>query len=362
MARFSGLGLLFRLVVEGSSVCLCALSLGAGWSGTLLSAQDKPTFTLHAYTDLIEIPVLVLGADRGTAAPVAANQFSVRLDGGPKFQATHVRREGDDPISLAILLDVSGPGTELVGKINDAIAKLAPLSLRPQDHVSIYALDCVVYRSLNDAPAESDTLKRGIDAVLQPWKSRDMKKLRPKCQHGTHLWDALGYITAEMYRLPGRRVILAVTGGNDAGSTRTWNTLRFLAQSTGVAIFGLTYVPEEPGTLHFRDVSFEDAFNSVCELSGGIVLTASRRTVGEEVKRFVTMLRERYIVEFPRPLKGKAGAHNLIVEIDKSDDIILASGISVPVENPAILADPTTVPSDPSHAPEFGKRRILNPQ
>jgi hypothetical protein len=39
--------------------------------------------------------------------PVAANRFSVSLDGGPQFRATYVRLERDDPISLSILIDVS---------------------------------------------------------------------------------------------------------------------------------------------------------------------------------------------------------------------------------------------------------------
>jgi hypothetical protein len=41
------------------------------------------------------------------------------------------------------------------------------------------------------------------------------------------------------------------------------------------------------------------------------------------------------------------------------NDFIRPSGISVPMPDPAVLADPTTVPSDPSHAPEQGQRRIM---
>ena len=44
------------------------------------------------------------------------------IDSGPWFRATHVRQEGDDPISLSILLDVSGDAAELMPKIDDAIA------------------------------------------------------------------------------------------------------------------------------------------------------------------------------------------------------------------------------------------------
>jgi hypothetical protein len=47
--------------------------------------------------------------------------------------------------------------------------------------------------------------------------------------------------------------------------------------------------------------------------------------------------------------------------VNKTDAFIRPAGISVPVVDPAVLADPTTVPSDPSSTPELGKRRVLTP-
>jgi hypothetical protein len=333
--------------------------LAVGSCGNVLCAQDGATTTLHVYADTIQIPVLVLGADRQPTAPVAPGRFKVSLDDGPKFRATHVRLEGDDPISLAILLDVSGKETDLIPKIDEAIASLAPLSLTSRDHVAIYALECKLIRSLNDAPAGQAELKRGVNAVLGSWTNRGSAKRVSGCQNPVRLWDALTFLTYSLSSLPGRRVVLAVTNGNDKGSKHSWNELRTYAQAMGVTIFGLSYVPEETGHLHFLNMGYEDAFNSLCELSGGMVLTASRRNEADELKRFTAMLRGRYIVEFPRPFHSKGGEHTLIVSIDKSDAFIRSSGITVPIADPAVLADPMTVPSDPSHAPEYGNHRIL---
>ena len=63
-------------------------------------------------------------------------------------------RKGDDPISLSILLDVSGDAAELMAKMTDAIAALRRCLFIAKDHVSIYALDCSLVRSLNDVPAD----------------------------------------------------------------------------------------------------------------------------------------------------------------------------------------------------------------
>jgi hypothetical protein len=149
MARFGGLGFCCRSTARRTSFWLCVLGLAVGWSGVALVAQqptavvDGGVPTLHVYTNLIQIPTLVLGPNRERLkTPIAEKRFSVRIDSGPWFRATHVRREGDDPISLSILLDVSGDASKLMPKISDVIAGLAPLSLHPKDHVSIYVLDC----------------------------------------------------------------------------------------------------------------------------------------------------------------------------------------------------------------------------
>jgi hypothetical protein len=363
MARFSRLRFHLRLcygpIVRVAAFWVCGAGLAVGLCGNVAGAQDGATTTLHVYTNTIQIPVLVLGAGREPIAPIAPGRFKVSLDDGPKFRATHVRPEGDDPISLAILLDVSGNDTDLMPKIDEAIAGLVPLSLSSRDHVSIYALDCKLVRSLDDVPAEQGRLKNGVDAALQSWTNRGRSKQREDCQRPVRLWDALVFLTHALESLPGRRVILAVTNGNDKGSKHSWNELRTYAQGTGVTIFGLRYLPEEVGRLHILNIGGEEAFNWLCELSGGMVLTASRRTEAEELKRFTTMLRGRYIVEFPRPFHSKGGEHSLTVTIDESDAFIRSSGITVPIADPAVLANPMTVPSDPSRTPEYGNRRIL---
>jgi hypothetical protein len=103
----------------------------------------------------LQVPVLVLrpNGDR-IKTPISNPRFSVSLDSGPWFPATHVRPEGDDPITLSILLDTSGDGGLLMPKMAEAIASLAPESLRSQDHVSVYALDCSLISGPSDVPAQ----------------------------------------------------------------------------------------------------------------------------------------------------------------------------------------------------------------
>ena len=160
-----------------------------------------------------------------------------------------------------------------------------------------------------------------------------------------------------LHRLPGRRVMLAITDGNNKGSKYSWNDVRTYATTTGVAVFGMVYSPPVFG--QYRTTSYGDAFRRVCELSGGMIFRSNGRDLEETLQRFTKTVRERYIVEFPPPFNSTAGGHCLLVTIDKLDAFIRPAGITVPMADPAVLADPTTVPADPSRAPVTGTRQVL---
>jgi hypothetical protein len=376
-----GLESRYRPVKSGAKSLLGMAALAAVFNGAALMAQDEPNGvdsgvpTLHVYTNTIQIPTLVLTMTTSDLVrkPIEESRFSVSIDSGPWFRATHVRQEGDDPISLSILLDVSGDAAGLMSRIGDALGKLAPLSLRPGDRVSVYALDCSLFRTLNNAPVDSVLLRQGVENALQSWTQRKGKR-EESCEHRVHLWDGLGQVAVNLSNLPGRRVILVVTDGEDTGSKHTWNEVRDFAQATGTAVFGLNFARTLPmgvetygrgrgGYLASGGGPFvvvESPLISVCELSGGIVMRMNdAASLPATLERFVKMLRERYIVEFPRPANSTAGQHGMEVKIAKGSYLIRPSGVSLPVPDAALLADPTTIQAGPSQTPEQGKRKVM---
>ena len=389
---------LAKRVVVGATRWLCVVAFATCLSGAPLAAQDKSisagaetvqddsTSTLHVYRSLLQVPVLVLrpNGDR-LKTPISDTRFSVSLDSGPWFPATHVRPEGDDPITLSILLDLNGDGRSLMSKMVEAIANLAPKSLGPQDHVSVYALSCSLISGASDLPADSTVLKRAVNGVLSSSTERNNKKQVAEvsdsdCGQKAHLWDALARLTESLHKLPGRRVMLVISDGNDDGSAHTRNQVIEGAQAASVAIFGFKYSPDTTSTstenpLQSRGeygISTETAqpaeldkanpFRNLCELTGGTARLASPKTLNARLKGFTAMVRERYIVEFPRPLNGKSGRHEITVRIDQGNYFVRSAGITFPLMSPAVLADPTTVPSNPSLAPSFGSPSPIRPQ
>src|SRR5258705_6979850 len=330
-------------------IWLLGAGLVAGGGGAAIGAQAVGIPTLHVYENLIQIPVLVLDPVGATNEPIAPRRFAISVDSGPRFRPTYVRPEGDDPISLSILLDASGPEDDLLPKIDAAIAGLAPLSLQARDQVSVYALDCTLIKTLDDAPAEQERLRRAVDSALLSWTYRRQNKHRSDCNPTLHLSDALTFVMDGLHRLPGRRVMLAITDGNDKGSKYSWNDVRTHATATGVVVFGMGYIPSVFG--QYRTTSYGDAFRSVCELSGGMIFPSNGRDVAETLQRFTKTVRERYIVEFPPPFNSTAGRHRLLVTIGKMDAFILPAGMTVTVAESDMVAGSTERAGEPSAGP-----------
>jgi hypothetical protein len=339
-----------------------------------------PTPTLRVYTNLKQIPVLVLTHDYVRMKPIDPSGFRLSLDSGPRFRPTYVRREGDDPISLAILIDTSKPDNELLPALIQSIAALPPDFLHPQDRVSVYAVDCYLIRTTFNSPANPAVLADGVQRAMAPWQIRqtqneELKKKKktppPPCRTGLPLWDSMAEVLNDLDQQSGRRVILAVTDGVDTGSRTLWKDVMTHAQFHSETVFGLLPNPtitlqksletSEMSSFHPTFINApENKFEQICVNSGGIQLQASKHTTLYRLKEFTQMVRERYILEFPRATNEEAGIHTLMVTYRKKSNLyIAAAGITVPVASEEEKKGTNTIQADPSKAPAEGDRKVL---
>ena len=347
------------------------------------ATADPATPTLRVYTNLKQVPVLVLTQDYRRMKPIDASGFRLSLDSGPRFRPTYVRREGDDPISLAILIDTSKPDNELLPSLLQSIAALPPDFLHPQDRVSVYAVDCYLTRTTFNSPANSAVLADGVQRAMAPWQIRqtqneELKKKKkappPPCRIALPLWDSMAEVLSDLDQQSGRRVLLVVTDGVDTGSRTLWKDVMTHAQFHSESVFGLLPTPAiilqkslqtpEMSPFHSMFVNApENKFEQICVNSGGIQLQASQHTTMYRLKEFTQMVRERYILEFPRATNEEAGIHTLMVTYRKKSNLyIAAAGITVPVASQEEKKGANTIQRDPSQAPAEGDRKVLLPK
>ena len=206
-------------------------------------------------------------------------------------------------------------------------------------------------------------LAQGVALALEEWKTRKEGRVKTGCESPWGLWDSTTAVVHGMERERGRRVLLVVTDGVDRGSRTNWNDLRMLAEQSGVAIFGMVHPDDMFASLHSGFPSTSNTFGALCELSGGMVLTTALQNLATQLKYFTSLLRGRYIVEFPRPSSATGGVHDMEVTVaDRPDAFIRAAGVTVPVDDPTLLKDPMTVPVDRTNAPVLGKGKAVAPK
>jgi hypothetical protein len=370
---------------RGAPAYIVSLLVTAGLASAIgAPAQEATPYTLHVYTNLVQVPALVLTGERKPVPPIKLDQFSISLDHGPLFHPSQMRMQGDDAISLAVLLDVSGASDDIVKSFVRDFPKLAPEYLRPKDRVSIYAIDCTLVQSAVGISADPDAIKAGVISALASPGLHGAKQ-HGACTGSVHLWDAVVQVSKALGNLPGHPVLLVISDGKDGKSTASFTEANNQAINNSVAIFGLRDWAEvraekdagsqvaigpysgsraAPGVRVIassagKDEDLEDLFDLLCAGNGGFVKNLSQRDVAKSMQNLITLLRGRYILEYPRPDGGTPGMHTIAITVTGTPDRVWAPGVSYPTPDPAVLADPSTVRSAPSPA-TFGPRRPVD--
>jgi hypothetical protein len=313
---------------------------------TTQSTEYNAPYTLHVYTRLVQLPTLVLSPTYQPLPPIDPQKFNLSLDAGPRFHPNHVRVEGDDPITLAILLDVSGDQSDFLPDLSKDFSAWISSSLKPNDHVSIYAVDCALVRSANYATANPVVLQQQLDYAIQSPGAHG-NKAHATCHRSLNLRDSVAIVMQQLSKLPGRRVLLAFTDGYDGGSTLSILDIRSLATADAITIFGFT----NSDSFVLRR---ENGFNWLSEMTGGLFLQSSTQDLPEALHSFISTLRGRYILEFPTPSNMTSGHHDLQVTIDHTHAYISSSGITVALPDPAVTNDPNLIPTGNPDAPLLG--------
>ncbi len=310
---------------------------------------DDPRYTLHVYSRLVQIPTLVLSPSLQPLPPIDPHSFNVSIDTGPLFRPNRVRLEGDDPITLAILLDVSGDQSSLLPVFSQSLSAWATQSLRPHDRVSIYAIDCDLIRTTNNEPPNPAVLQRGLDAAITSPITLGNKK-HGTCGNSILLWNSMVVVMKQLSQLPGRRVLLVVSNGFDGHSTVKPDILKTDATVDAVTIFAIA----ARTSLIFP---WGRTMDSICQESGGILLVTSPHDLPQRLDHFIDLLRKRYVLSFYMPAEPTPGTHIMHVTIDHTDAFIRPSGISVPLPDPT----PTDIPSEAPYTPAPGTAPPMQP-
>jgi len=337
-----------------------------------VSEREEPSgsYTLHVYTDLVEVPTLVLTPLHSQFGSLTNKSFNVSLGGGPIFHPTDVRLEGNDPISVGILFDGTTVKRDMLKSFAATLANLPPDVFTARDSISVYAYDCELVRAAEARPVSPEALQESMKNIAAKRFGRMPSAPSKSCSLQNRLFDAVARVTTEMGLLPGRRVLVVLSEGTDFSSVNTWLDVALYAESKSVTIFGvrplyrhISRQSQRSGYSGWVTSEMEDRLGSVCGSTGGLLFESddSRAMQTAQIRRFVRMLRERYILEFPRPANGNAGNYSMEVKIDDAKAIIRPAGIAFPPRASGTKQPEGTLPEDRSKMPVVGSELDLIP-
>lgn len=326
-------------------------------------------YILRVYEDLVQVPALILQPDLHPVPALTKEQIFIRIDDGPPFHPPHMHIEGDEPISLSILIDASGGDQETINHLSSDAMQLAHTSLSASDHVSVFALDCQLVRAAIDLPSDLGTAIQG--ALATPTLHNG--KTLPTCAHSLKLWDASAMVAGELSQQTGRKVLILISAGMDRKSEAPWRALAHYAIAHSIAIFALHtrtnftiteglsgLLAVQPGGSYGRN-SGALVLANLSEASGGLVIAQSTQGTAEDIDRILAMVRGRYILEFPPPDARKAGRYIIRVNTPSIDAFITTAGVTVPMAVADQQNGSNVIPTSPSPA-IIGKRKPMSPQ
>ncbi len=229
--------------------------------------------------------VTVLTSVNGAAGLPVPNlsdaDFEIYEDG--KLQVINrVGRQEEQPLHLALLLDISASVRNRLKFEQEAALDFFRRVLRPQDRAALYAFNHDVYlrQDLTSSLGALETAVRGLEA-----------------RGATALYDAIFIAARRLEREPGRRVIIVVSDGQNTVSRVTRERVLEEVNRTDAIIFGICPV------IRTEYADFlpppDNDFDLLCRQTGGrvfMVTSLSELTTG--FAQLEAELRAQYVLSY----------------------------------------------------------------
>ena len=283
-----------------SPTVLCCLILVA----FSISAQTTDDAPIKVETTLINIPLVVSDRDGRHVGGLRKEDFTILLDG--EKQEIEYFADAEAPVSVAIILDLSGSTRPYIQKIRDA-AKAFVEKLNPSDQAAVLTFD--QFQKIDViSPLTSDRKKLSskIGSVRHNFSGFRPDWTRPEIS--PDMYDAIYQaMTKEFAGVKGRKAVIVLTDGFVVGRTVTPRVFDDTIVEGDAVIYPMMFITRQhvgPGnnsipTEVLYKLPVTAALNSIAVKTGGRLLIAAKDTdfksafqsVGDE-------LRKQYVLGF----------------------------------------------------------------
>ena len=247
-----------------------------------LAAQDDPKFS--ANVPLVRMLVTVKNDYGKPVAGLKASDFHV-FDNGVRQEVRYSETYSQQPLSLALLIDISGSTAKDLRYETDSVKRFLRAVVHqgnPEDAAAIFAFNYDVTQVLG--------FTRNLPAV-----ERALKGL--KAEGGTSMYDALILSAPYLGEREGRHAIILITDGGDTTSYHKFQQAVQEVHRADAVVYPVVVIPitNDAG----RNIGGENALFTLATNTGGRVFTPSdAASLDAAFGEILTELRTQYLIGY----------------------------------------------------------------
>jgi VWFA-related protein len=256
--------------------------------------------------DVVNVLCTVRDARGALVRDLAKDDFEIR-ENGKSRTIRYFARETDLPLTIALLVDVSGSVRSFLQSEKQTAVEFFRAVLRKQDQALVTGFSSTVvrWRDLTPSvPALSEALA-GMHAVPFKGLPKDGGPMPT-----TLLYDAVASTAMNQLRgVSGRKAMVIISDGIDIGSRATAEIAVRRAQTANAIVYSICYPNEHESGCGNLNALSEPTGGRMFDLRSKTPLTEIFRTIEEE-------LRSQYSIGFePEKTPGDVSFHKIQVRV-----------------------------------------------
>ena len=258
---------------------------------------------------VVNILCTVSDAHGGMVTGLSQGDFEVR-DNGKVQPIRYFARDKDLPLSIALLVDVSGSVRKFLEAEKETAIGFFRAILRPQDQAMLtgFSSTVVTWKEFTPVVGQLAEALETMHAVPFKGLPKDGGPMPT-----TLLYDSVAATASNKLRnVPGRKAMVIISDGIDIGSRANLDSAVREAQISDAVIYAICYPNEhEPGCAYLKSLS-DPTGGRTFDLAGKTPLTEIFATIEQE-------LRSQYSLGFVPPDGSRDGSfHKLQVRVRPS--------------------------------------------
>jgi len=270
----------------------------AAAAATPLLAQD-PASVIRVDVELVNVTFSVRDK-RGALVPTLLKPDFEVYEDGKKQEIRSFSKEGDLPLTIGLLIDVSPSQERLIDIERRAAAAFFRQVLKNKDMAFVISFGGEA-ELLQDLTSSPKLLTQSLDGlrVNASVSSPIGQGPVPTTQRGTIMYDAVYLAADEKLRGEvGRKVVMLITDGVDMGSRKKREQAIEAAHRSDAIIYGIYYFDRGAYGYHMYGVSDGD-LRKMSEDTGGRVFRVEGRTTLEQIfQQLEDEMRNQYTLSY----------------------------------------------------------------